>query len=170
MGHVPQLVKHWLLSWFFGCCSELSKDVGIFPEVVLVPAFTLPSQVIHMHDFTGRLDIGEFSLGHLSWSFSWVPEQTHRLSHGHCTFSIPEPNTFMVPLQTCFFCIPYLRWWHHHWLSHLVNSELLPFPHLFIWPFYPDDFVSYCLLNLFLLCCAKDPYFSSAFLHLGRLW
>lgn len=73
MGHVPQLVKQiffffssWLLSWFFGCCSELSKDVGIFPEVVLVPAFTLPSQVIHMHDFTGHLDVGEFSLGHLS--------------------------------------------------------------------------------------------------------
>lgn len=64
MGHVPQLVKQvfflWLLSWFFGCSSELSKDV------VLVPAFTLPLHVIHMHDFTDHLDIGEFSLGHLS--------------------------------------------------------------------------------------------------------
>ena len=70
MGHVPQLVKQvfflWLLSWFFGCSSELSKDVGISPEVVLVPAFTLPLHVIHMHDFTDHLDIGEFSLGHLS--------------------------------------------------------------------------------------------------------
>lgn len=25
--------------------------------------------------------------------------------------------------------------WHHYWLGHLVNSELLPCPHLFIWPF-----------------------------------